>query len=316
MRLIFLGSAAFAVPTLEALLAAGHDVCLVVSQPDRPAGRGRRLAPPPLARFAAETGLPLLQPPGLKDPDVQAQLAALQPAAMVVVAYGRLLPAAVLALPPLGCLNVHPSLLPRHRGPSPVAGALLAGDLETGVTVMLLDERMDAGPILVQERTRIGADEDAVTLESRLATAGARLLVQALPDWAARVLRPIPQDEGAATYTTLLRKEQGRLDWSAPADQLARQVRAFAGWPGAFTSWRGAALKVLRVTALDDAPPDLAPGTVYRVTGEDGSRALACRAGRGGLRLDLVELPGRRPMTGWALAQGHADIVGAQLGAS
>src|SRR5579885_433123 len=175
MRVIFMGTPAFAVPTLEALLDAGETVALVVTQPDRPVGRGRRLTRPPVARLAQERGLPLLQPRGVRRPEVQAQLAAARPDAIVVAAYARILPAAVLALPPLGCLNVHPSLLPRHRGPAPIQGALLAGDAETGTSIILLEERMDAGPILAQERLPIAPDDDATTLEPRLAAQGASL---------------------------------------------------------------------------------------------------------------------------------------------
>src|SRR5581483_5061140 len=205
MRVVFMGTPQFAVPTLEAVLAAGHTVALVVTQPDRPVGRGRRLTPPPVARLAQERGLPLLQPRGVRSPEVQAQLAAARPEAIVVAAYARILPPEVLALPPLGCLNVHPSLLPRHRGPAPIQGALLAGDAETGTSIILLEERMDAGPILAQARLPI-ADDDALTLEPRLAAQGAHLLVETLADWAAGRLTPQPQDESRATYTRLLTK--------------------------------------------------------------------------------------------------------------
>jgi methionyl-tRNA formyltransferase len=313
MRVIFMGTPEFAVPTLDALLEAGHEVARVLSQPDRPVGRGRRLTPPPVARLAQERGLPLLQPKGLRSAEVQAQLAAAAPEAIVVAAYARLLPRAVLDLPRLGCLNVHPSLLPRHRGPAPIQGALLAGDAETGTSIILLEERMDAGPILAQERLPIRPEDDATTLEPVLAAQGARLLVDTLAGWAAGALTPQPQDEAAATYTRLLTKDDGRLDWSRPAAELARQVRACAGWPGAFTTWRGQSLKVLRAAA-DDTPSALAPGTVYWLDGASG-RAVGVSTGAGSLRLETIELAGRRPTSATAFVQGYRDFVGAVLGA-
>ncbi|HLI25862.1 MAG TPA: methionyl-tRNA formyltransferase [Chloroflexota bacterium] len=312
MRLIFMGSPRFAVPTLEALLAAGHEVALVVSQPDQPAGRGQRLTPPPVAQVARQRGLPLLQPATPRDPAVQAALAAVRPDAIVVAAYGRLLPRAVLDLPPLGCLNVHPSLLPRWRGPAPIQGALLAGDPVTGTSIILLEERMDAGPILAQAERPIGPDDDAVSLEAALAEQGAALLVETLPRWAAGQLTPRQQDEAQATYTRLLTKADGLLDWTRPAPALANQVRACAGWPGAYTFWRGQVLKVLRAAPLAARPP-LAPGTVWAV--HDGAeRGVAVAAGEGSLLLREVALAGRRPTPATAFVQGYRDFLGARLG--
>jgi methionyl-tRNA formyltransferase len=258
--------------------------------------------------------LPLAQPPGLRSPEVQDALAREAPEAIVVAAYGRFLPAAVLGLPPLGCLNVHPSLLPRHRGPAPIQGVLLAGDAETGVTIILLEERMDAGPMLSQERVPLGPADDATTLEPRLAVLGARLLVETLPSWAVGAISPRPQDESAATYTHLLTKADGRLDWAAPAELLSRQVRACAGWPGAYTEWRGRALKVLRAAALADEPADLPTGAVYVLGGAGSAAGVAVRAGVGSLRLDEIELAGKRPTPARAFIQGYRDFVGARLG--
>jgi methionyl-tRNA formyltransferase len=312
MRVVFMGTPEFAVPTLQALLDAGQEVALVLSQPDRPVGRGRRLTPPPVAQLAHARGLALLQPRGLRAPEVQQRLADAAPEAIVVAAYARLLPPPVLALPPLGCLNVHPSLLPRHRGPAPIQGALLAGDPETGTSIILLEERMDAGPILAQERMPITPDDDAATLEPRLAAQGARLLVDTLTRWAAREVQPQPQDEAAATYTRLLTKEDGRLDWTRPAIELARQVRACAGWPGAYTHWRDQPLKVLRAAPDPHVEDDLPPGTVFLLPGSD--RAVAVATGAGSLRLDAVELAGRRPTAATAFLQGYRDFLGSRLG--
>lgn len=314
MRLIFMGTPAFAVPTLESLLAAGHEIVLVLSQPDKPAGRGRQLVPPPVAALARERGLPLLQPRGLRGPEVQARLREVAPEAIVVAAYARLLPAAVLELPPLGCVNVHPSLLPRHRGPAPIQGALLAGDATTGTSIILLEERMDAGPILGQEPMAITPEDDAETLEPRLAAQGASLLVETLPRWASGDIEPLAQDEAAATYTHLITKEEGRLDWTQPAETLWRQVRAFAGWPGAFTTWRGQPLKVLRASPEPQRPADLAPGTVYLLGAGRPSAGVAVATGEGGLRLDSIALAGKRPTTGTSFIQGYRDFVGSVLG--
>jgi methionyl-tRNA formyltransferase len=314
MRVIFMGTPAFAVPTLAALLTAGHDVALVLSQPDKPAGRGRQLVAPPVAALAGERGLPLLQPRGLRNPEVLARLAEAAPEAIVVAAYARLLPQAVLALPPLGCLNVHPSLLPRHRGPAPIQGALLAGETVTGTSIILLEERMDAGPILAQEPLPIAPEDDAETLEPRLAVQGAHLLVDTLARWAKGGIAPQAQDEAAATYTRLITKEDGRLDWTRPAEELARQVRAFAGWPGAVTTWRGQPLKVLRAAPVAQRPADLAPGTAYLLTPGRPSDGVAVAAGVGGLRLDSLALAGKRPAPGAAFIQGYRDFVGSVLG--
>ena len=314
MRVVFMGTPEFAVPTLEALVAAGHEIALVLSQPDRPVGRGRRLTPPPIAQLAQARGLDLLQPRGLRAPEVQQRLTDAAPEAIVVAAYARLLPAPVLALPPLGCLNVHPSLLPRHRGPAPIQGALLAGDAATGTSIILLEERLDAGPILAQEPMPIGPDDDAATLELRLATRGARLLVDTLTRWAAGAIQPQPQDDGTATYTRLLTKEDGRLDWTRPAIELARQVRACAGWPGAYTHWRDQPLKILRAAPEDHGGEGLPPGTVFLRPGP--IRAVAVAAGAGSLRLDTVALAGRRPASALAFVQGYRDFVGSRLGSS
>jgi methionyl-tRNA formyltransferase len=314
MRLIFMGTPAFAVPTLEALLGAGHDVALVLSQPDKPAGRGRQLAPPPVAALARERRLPLLQPRGLRNPEIQQRLAEVAPEAIVVAAYARLLPTAVLQLAPLGCLNVHPSLLPRHRGPAPIQGALLAGDAVTGTSIILLEERMDAGPILAQEPLPIAPEDDAETLEPRLAAQGARLLVETLPRWAARAIEPRVQDEASATYTRLITKEDGRLDWAQPAEALWRRVRAFVGWPGAYTTWRGQPLKVLRAAPEAQRPAALMPGTVYLVREGRPSAGIAVAAGVGGLRLDSIAHAGRKPTPGTAFIQGYRDFVGSVLG--
>ena len=307
LRLVFMGTPDFAVPALDRLVADGHHIVAVYAQPDKPAGRGRALAVPAVKRRALELGLPVRQPPTLRKPEEQESLRTLAPQVIAVAAYGKLLPPPILAIPPLGCLNIHPSLLPRHRGPAPVTAALLAGDEETGVSIMLLDEGMDTGPILSQERVVIPPRESAGALTERLARLGADLLASTLPRWAARELRPQPQDPAAATISHLLAKEEGELDWAQPAVELERRVRAFQPWPGAYTRWQGRLLKVLEAVprpALESPGPGM-------VVSKDG--ACLVGTGSGCLELRNVQLGGGRALEIAAFLRGHAGFVGSQL---
>lgn len=289
-RVVFMGSPEFALPTLRAL-AAHYPVVGVVTQPDRPAGRGKRLTPPPVKVLAQELGLPLMQPRRLRDPEAMARLREWAPDLIVVTAYGQILRPEVLQLPRYGCLNVHASLLPRWRGASPIQHAILAGDAETGVTIMLMDEGLDTGPILRQRATPVGPEETAGQLSARLAEMGADLLIETLPDYLAGALQPQPQDDSRATYAPLLKKEDGRLDFTRPAAYLARQVRAFDPWPGTFTNWEGQILKVKRAYAV--AAPSPGPGV--RLVHE-GLPAVG--TGEGVLVLVEVQPAGKRAMSG------------------
>ena len=318
----FLGTPAFAVPTLRALHGVGYPLH-VVTQPDRPAGRGGRLTPPPVKAAALELGLPISQPPTLRDPAAVAAIRAGAPAALVVVAYGEILRRDVLALAAHGCLNVHPSLLPRWRGPTPIPAALLAGDPVTGVTVMLMDAGMDSGPILAQERVPVGPDETGATLSARLAERGAALLVATLARWLDGAIIPQPQDPAAVTLSRLLRRDDGALDWQCPAEELARQVRAYTPWPGTFTWWAGRRLKVLSAAAQsrsfgDELAgalwADTLPGTVVPLSTPAGDALLAVRAGEGWLALDQVQLEGRGPVAAIALLAGYPGLAGSTLG--
>ncbi len=245
LRIVFMGSPAFAVPSLDGLLAAGHDIVLVLAQPDRPAGRGRQPTPPPVAAFARERGLPLFQPPTLKPPEAFQRVREAAPDVIVVAAYGLILRREVLDLPPLGCLNIHASLLPRHRGAAPISAAILAGDPETGIGLMQMEVGLDTGPVLASVSTPIGPTDDTPTLTDRLALLGRDLLVETLPRWAEGAITPAPQDDTLATYAPKITREDARLDWSRPAVELERQVRAYRGWPDAFTTWQGKQVKVL-----------------------------------------------------------------------
>jgi methionyl-tRNA formyltransferase len=310
MRVIFLGTPEFAAIPLEAL---AHDtryqVVGVVTQPDRASGRSRAPEPPPVKRAALQLGIPVFQPESLRDPAAVEQLAALQPDAGVVAAYGEILRKNVLAIPPLGYLNIHPSLLPRHRGPTPVPGAILAGDTETGVSVMLLDAKMDSGPILAQQRTPLPPDARSGALTEDLFRRGAALLLEALADYAAGTRVPSPQDDSQATYTKLLKKEDGVIDWRATASQIERMTRAYDPWPGAQTNWRGQSLKLIAARAHPEWAGDAAPGTLLP---EHGPVWVA--TGAGALELRTVQPAGKRPLAAVDWWRGLRDIAGARLG--
>ena len=329
MRVIFMGTPRFAVPALEALAAnaspghiwaAGLDLVGIYTRPDKPAGRGRALAASPVKAYASERGMPVYQPGPLRAPDALAQLHRLAPDLIVVAAFGQILPPEVLSLPRHGCINLHASLLPRHRGAAPIAAAILAGDSETGISIMLMDKGLDTGPILAMRSIPIGPDETAGELGERLASLGATLLIEMLPQWLADNIRPIAQDPRLVTTTHLLRKADGRVDWTLPAEEVHRRVRAYTPAPGAFTTWQGSQLKLLRVRALaaapvasDDAPAT--PGTVILVpNGSPEHQTLACACGQGALALEVIQLEGKRAMPAAEFLRGHAAIVGARLG--
>ena len=311
MRIVFMGTPDFAVPVLSALVDAGHDLVAVYTQPDRPLGRGRRTRPTPVKAYALERGLDVFQPESLRKDDLaRRRLSDLALDVIVVAAYGLYLPADVLEAPRLGCLNVHPSLLPKYRGPSPVAAAILAGDEVTGATVMEVTERVDSGPVVARRRLRIRAGETAGELTGRLFRLGACLMVAVLPQWAAGEIEASPQDDTQATMTRLLTREDGAIDWTAPAERIARQVRAYDPWPGSFTRWDGRRLKILEATASRADPGGVATGTV--VAGLDGVPGVV--TGEGVLRLGKLQMEGRRALDAPAFARGQAGFVGARLG--
>jgi methionyl-tRNA formyltransferase len=306
VRLVFFGSPAFAVPSLEALRVAGHQIALVVSQPDRPAGRGQRSVSPAVVMHARAHNLPVWQTTSVKGAEAESRLRDIRADAMALAAFAALIPRNILALTPHGILNVHPSLLPRWRGAAPIQAALLAGDLDTGVSIIRLVQALDAGPILAQERVPISPEDDYLSLEPRLAELGARLLVSTFD----RVdsLVPEEQDDARATYCQRIDRDDARLDWSRPALSLWLAVRAYRGWPQAFTTWNGRLLKVLRARPVPDI--DGPPGTLHVV---DACPVVS--TGGGGLRLDEVVPEGKRPQTGAELLRGYPSVVGALLGA-
>ena len=312
MRIIFMGTPAYSVPVLGRLLNAGHHVAAVVTKPDRAAGRGRRLTPPPVKLFAQEHGLPILQPPSLRRSEAVAQMAALQPQVIVVAAYGRILPPEVLAFPPKGVLNVHPSLIPRHRGPSPVVTALLDGDEVTGVTIILTDEGMDTGPVVAQQREPVLPEDTATVLTERLFHLGAELLVESLPAWEADRIAPVPQDESRASTTRLYTKADGEMDWALSARALERRLKAFDAWPGCHTRWRGRGLRVLEGVVVRGETVGHVPGDVIPMLGM-ADPPVAVVTGEGALGLVRLQLDGRRPQSAQEFLRGYRDFIGSRL---
>lgn len=305
MRLVFAGTPSFAVPTLAALRDAGHDVVAVYSQPAKPAGRGKALRESPIATFAREHGLELRQPVTLKQE--AAAIAALRADAMIVVAYGLLLPEDVLRAPRLGCINVHASLLPRWRGAAPIQRAIEAGDSNTGISIMQMERGLDTGPVFVRVPTAIGANDTAGDLHDRLAALGAATLVNALADIAAGRMTATPQPHERVTYAAKLSKAEALLDWRAPAMALARRVRAFNPWPVAYTRWREQPLRVWQATPAA-ASSDALPGTIL---GLDAGIVVA--AGEGALALTDIQLEGGRRMSAEEFLRGHRLEVGERL---
>jgi len=295
-RIVFMGSPEFALPVLEALTRQ-YPVVGVVTQPDRPAGRGGQLRPPPVKVYAQQAGLPFIQPENLRAAEVMAQLRAWAPDVIVVAAFGQILRPEVLELPPYGCLNVHASLLPRWRGASPIAAAILAGDAETGVTIMKMDAGVDTGPILAQRAQPIAREDTTASLSARLARLGADLLLETLPDYLNGRCQPYPQPAQGVTYAPMLKKEDGRLDFQKTADELERQVRAMNPWPGAWFEWDGAPLKVWRARVCYGPTP----GSGQRVV-LDGYPAIGSREAV--LVLEEVQPAGRKPMSGKAFLAG------------
>jgi len=304
-----MGTPKFALPTLEKLCDA-YPVVGVVTQPDRPAGRGRRCVAPPVKQLAEAEGIPVFQPERLRTIEAIEHLRAWMPDLIVVAAFGQILPPAVLELPRFGALNVHSSLLPRWRGATPIQAALLAGDAVTGVTIMQMDAGLDTGPILAQREIPIYPDETAGELEERLAQLGAELLLEILPAYLSGELQPRPQPEEGVTLTRRLQKEAAALDWQQPARLLERQVRAFSPEPGAFTLWGEERLKILRARALPEGTPlpEVTPGTVFA----QGSMP-AVMSGEGALVLLQLQMAGKRPMNGDAFLRGKSAVLGSRL---
>ena len=292
LKIIFAGTPAFSVPTLRALIDAGQDIRAVYTQPDRPAGRGRRLTASPVKEMAMAIGLPVFQPPTLRDPGVVRSLDRHRVDLMVVVAYGRLLPPPVLELPRLGCVNVHASLLPRWRGAAPIARCLLAGDRESGVTIMGMEAGLDTGPFYIQRAIPLANDETGHSLHDKLATLGASTLLEALPGIANGTLMPEPQDDALATYAEKLAKEEARIDWTRTAVELDRMIRAFDPWPMAQTKLGETTLRLWNCELPGVDAGSEPPGRVVRT----GKAGIDVATGDSLLRITRLQAQGKRPM--------------------
>lgn len=304
LKIVFAGTPEFAAVSLRALLASGHRVEAVLTQPDRPAGRGRKLVASPVKQLAERHGLSVLQPETLKDETIRAALTRLQPDVIVVVAYGLIVPPAVLSLPRYGCINVHASLLPRWRGAAPIQRAIEAEDRETGVGIMQMEAGLDTGPVLLEKRIPIEPSDTGGTLHDRLADLGAEALMEALADLPAHLAAARPQAQAGVTYAHKLQREDARLDWTQDAVRLAAGVRAFNPWPVAWTALDGQPVRVWRAHAIEqDAVA--APGTLLR--SEPEGLAVAC--GQGILVLEEVQLPGGRPLPVAELLRGRRDVL-------
>ena len=299
MRVIFFGTPDFAAYSLRVLLETGKDVVAVVTQPDRPRGRGRRLSPPPVKELANAEGLPVMQPETIRSGDFAEELSSLEPDVVAVVAYGRIVPHSILKLPPMGCVNVHASLLPKYRGAAPVQWAIINGEDRTGVTTMLMDEGLDTGDILLQEETAIGEDDDAMSLGARLSVLGASLLSRTLEGLASGSIKPCPQS-GEASYAPPLKKEDGRIDWSLPATRLFNFIRGTYPWPGAYCSFRGERVTIVRAS-MAEAGSGCAPGTIVSIS--PGSVGVCTGYGILGL-LDLKP-QGKKVMSAGAFVRGR-----------
>ena len=306
MRIVFMGTPDFAVPSLQALIDAGHDVCAVYTQPDKPQGRKQILTAPPVKTLALEHDIPVFQPNTLKNEDEQARLRELAPEVIIVVAYGKLLPKAVLDIPPHGCINVHGSLLPRWRGAAPIQWAVIAGDEMAGVTTMQMAEGLDTGDMLLTYETKVGEKETAGELFDRLAQSGAELLIQTLVKL--DEITPRPQDEAQSCYAHMLDKQMAVIDWSKSAHEIDCLIRGLNPWPIALTTLSGERLKVF---AAEKAAGNGEPGTVLEA---DPKKGLTVACGEGALKLTEIQLVGGKRMKATDFLRGHVIEVGTKLG--
>jgi len=305
-----MGTPYFAIRPLEELVGNGYDVVAVYTQPDRPMGRGRVIDEPPVKKAALKLNLNVVQPENLKSTEEISRLAELKPDAIVVAAYGQILRQIVLDIPPFGCINIHPSLLPVYRGMSPVPSAILNGDEFTGVSIMLLDKGVDTGPVLERAQIPVAAQDDTGLLMEKLSRLGAQLLLDTLPRWFNKAIIPQPQNNTNATYSKTLTKEVGKIDWNLSAMELWRRVRAYQPWPGCFTQWQGKQIKILEAIPLM-GDGNVEAGKVVAVKHE--SAAFGIRCGNGILGVIKVQMEGKKIMTADEFLRGQKQILGAVL---
>ena len=315
MRILFIGTADIGTGCLESLAALPeHQLVGVVTQPDRPVGRRQELTPPPIKTLALKHNIPVFQPEKIRKPEALAEIRALAPELIVVIAYGQILPGELLTMPRLGCVNVHASLLPRWRGASPIQAALLAGDSETGITTMLMDEGLDTGPMLLRESLRIEPEDDAGALHDKLGRLGAQVLLRTIAGLVAGTLKPQPQPESGVTYAAKIKKEDGLVDWHLSAQQLHNRLRAFSPWPGLFTHLADSTgrkmLKIWKAKPESALTPAASPGTVLQA----GPDRIVIGCGEGVLAVSELQLEGSRRLTAGDFLRGRALAVGTILG--
>jgi methionyl-tRNA formyltransferase len=310
MRIVFMGSPQLSVPSLEQLLSSKHEIVAVYTQPDRPAGRGRGMTASAVKEAALKRGIKVEQPESLRAAEALAQLAAYQPDVIVVCAFGQILPQALLDIPPYQCINVHFSLLPKHRGASPATAAILTGDEFSGVSIQLVRKKLDTGPVLAAAAIPISTMDNTGTLAEKLSIIGAHILQEALEGWLRQEIIPLPQDEAGASYFGQVKKEDGEIDWTKPAVEIWRHVRAYYPWPGCYTTWRGKQLKINEAVVLagESASP---PGSVIALTGE--SAELGIITGDGILGVRRLQYEGKRDMAAAEFLRGQRDFIGSLL---
>lgn len=319
LRVIYMGTPQFAVPALAMLvegaapgkiLPEGYEVVTVITRPDKPVGRGHGVVYSPVKKWALEHNIPVWQPGSFKKVENSDALAAYHADLYIVAAFGQILPQKVLDQPRYGTLNIHASLLPRHRGPDPIAEAIVQGDRETGVSIMLLDAGIDTGPVLYKKSLPLTGEETTGTLTLQLADLGAEALRETLPLWIAGEITPQPQDNDKATHTRMLNKEDGIIDWQRPAAVIARKIRAYQPWPGAFTHWKGKLLKILTARPLSvELPEGTVPGTVA-IRDDAGHKVLSIATGSGVLLIKQLQLEGKKALSSEEFLRGHAQIAG------
>ena len=311
MRIVFMGTPEFAVPSLEGLISNGYEVVAVYTQPDKAAGRGRVLEESTVKKMALRYNLNVLQPLNMKSAETRAQLAELRPDTIIVAAYGQILPQSVLEIPPFGCINIHSSLLPKYRGVAPVPAAILNGDEWTGVSIMLLDKGVDTGPVLTNVHVPILPQDTAGSLMEKLSHTGAQLLLDTLPGWFRKEIKPQPQSNADVSYTKMLTKEAGEIDWKMPAVQIWRRVRAYQPWPGCYTRWQGKQIKILEALPLRGEGIQ-EPGCVVVV--KDSVASFGVVTGDGILGVIKVQLEGKKVIAAEEFLHGQRQFIGAILG--
>ncbi len=306
-----MGTPSFSVPVLAKLIENDYQVVAVYTKSDKPSGRGRILLPSPVKEMALQYGLHVEEPAGFKDAAVVAHMLSFEPDIIVVASYGHILPKRVLGMPKQGCLNIHPSLLPCYRGPSPVAGAILNGDSRTGVTVMTVIAKVDSGHILAQLKVDIDQEDTTQSLTPKLFQMGAELLIYTIPRWVDGELKPQPQDEDKATYTRTYTKDDGRIDWTTSAIEISRKLRAFTPWPGCYTNWQDRTLKIIEAAPMPETEANYKPGHVIDIDDNDMKAGVVTNSGVLGLR--KVQLEGKRPLPISDFLRGQSGLIGSTL---